>query len=123
MTPRGVTMGNDGATAAVEQQDTRVSAALRRTVLIADERPADRQRLAEIVAGLGHRPSVYELEDAAASISDSFQPDVAFIGYAENADRALAVIGAIAHVGICPVVAMLPEHDGYFIRAAAARGA
>src|SRR4051794_15481972 len=118
MTPRRAAVGNDRAVAAVGHEDTRVAAALRRTVLIADERPADRQRLAEIVAGLGHRPSVYEPEDAAASISDSFQPDVAFIGYAENADRALAVIGAIAHVGICPVVAMLPEHDGDFIRAA-----
>src|SRR4051794_24547347 len=116
-------MGNDGAIAAVEQQDMRVPAALRRTVLIADERAADRQRLAEIVAGLGHRPSVYPPGEAVASVSDSFQPDVAFVGYAEDPDRATSLIGAMAHLGVCPVIAILPVHDGDYIRAAAVRGA
>jgi len=116
-------MGKHGAIAAVEHEDTRVPAQLRRTVLIADERAADGQRLAEVVAGLGHRPSVQALANAVASVSESFQPDVAFIGYAEDPDPALTVIGAVAHLGVCPVIAVLPKHDGDYIRAAAARGA
>lgn len=116
-------MGKHDAIAAVERQATGVPAALRRSVLIADERAVDRQRLADIVASLGHRPSVHAPEDAVANLANSFPPDVAFIGYAENPDRALALIGAMSHVGVCPVIAMLPEHDGDYIRAAAARGA
>lgn len=116
-------MGDDRAIAAVESEHARAAAALRRTVLIADERAADRQRLAEIVAALGHRPSVYAPEDAVASVSDSFRPGVAFVGYADNADAGLALIGAMAHVGVCPVVAVLPVHNPEYIRAAAARGA
>jgi response regulator NasT len=116
-------VGKHDAIAAVEQEETPVPTALPRTVLIVDERAGDRQRLAEIVASLGYRPSVHAPEDAVASVSDSFRPEVAFVGYAAHPDHALALIGAMAHLGVCPVIAILPEHDGDYIRAAAARGA
>jgi AmiR/NasT family two-component response regulator len=94
-----------------------------RRVLIAHDRHARLDPLADVVAKLGHDVVVRQLEAAdVADVMAREHPEVVLIGFGSSSERALALISAFVHDASCPVIALLPDHDPDLIRATARSG-
>jgi response regulator NasT len=92
-------------------------------VLIANERPDRLERVASIVAGLGHEVIARELDvTEVGQVTRQEQPDVALVGLGASSEHALEHISKIVHEAACPVIALLEARDAAFIREAAKRG-
>jgi AmiR/NasT family two-component response regulator len=78
---------------------------------------------ASLLESLGYQLLTEEIAvaDAGSAIART-RPDVALVGPGRDAGQALELISAIAHVAICPVIAVLPAHDAAWIEQAAGRG-
>ncbi len=92
-------------------------------VLIANERADRLERVATIVAGLGHEVIARELEvtDVGRATREE-HPDVALVGLGSSSEHALELISRIVHEAACPVIALLEARDPTFVREAAKRG-
>jgi AmiR/NasT family two-component response regulator len=94
-----------------------------RRVLIAHDRHARIDPLADVVAKLGHDVVVRQLEAAdVADVTARERPDVVLIGFGSSAERALELVAAFVHDASCPVIALLPDDDPDLIRATARSG-
>jgi AmiR/NasT family two-component response regulator len=95
----------------------------RRVLIVAHERHARLDPLADVVAKLGHDAVVRRLE--AADVADVIareHPEVVLIGFGSSSERALELIAAFVHDASCPVIALLPDDDPDLIRATARSG-
>jgi AmiR/NasT family two-component response regulator len=95
-----------------------------RRVLIAHERHARFDRLADVVARLGHDALVRRTMapgDVADAISEA-HPDVVLVGFGSSSERALELVSAFVRDASCPVIALLADHDPDVIRETARRG-
>ena len=93
-----------------------------RVAIIEDTRPL-REGLSILIGGTPGFECTAKfatMEEALAQIGLA-APDVALVGYANEAEQALAVIGTHAGRGAYPVLAVLPGHDADFTRSAAAQ--
>src|SRR5581483_2690768 len=92
-------------------------------VLIANERADRLERVAVIVAGLGHEVVARELEVAeVGQVTQEKRPDVALVGLGASSEHALELISRIVHEAACPVVTLLEARDSAFVHEAAKRG-
>jgi len=92
-------------------------------VLIANERADRLERVAMIVAGLGHEVIARELEvTEVGQVTREERPDVALVGLGASSDHALELIKRIVHEAACPVITLLEARDSAFIHEAAKRG-
>jgi AmiR/NasT family two-component response regulator len=94
-----------------------------RRVLIAHDRHARIDLLADVVAKLGHDVVVRQLE--AADVADVIareRPEVVLIGFGSSSEGALELVSVFVHDASCPVIALLPDHDPDLIRATARSG-
>ncbi|MGH3049168.1 MAG: ANTAR domain-containing response regulator [Gaiellaceae bacterium] len=92
-------------------------------VLIANEKRERLERLAQVVAGIGHEViarEIYVKEVAAATARE--QPDVALVGLGSSSEHALELISEIVREAACPVIALLPGQDPKYVNEAATRG-
>ncbi len=93
------------------------------SVLIADERQDRLERLAGLVAGLGHEVVASEIEIRKAGAATARErPDVALVVLGPSSEHALELIDEIVHEAACPVIALLSEKDPAYVREAARRG-
>jgi response regulator NasT len=93
-------------------------------VLIANERPDRLERVALIVAGLGHEVIARELEvTEVGQVTREERPDVALVGLGASSEHALELISRIVHEAACPVITLLEARDSSFVHEAASRGA
>ena len=89
-------------------------------VLIANERL---ERLAPVVAGLGHEVIAQEISPAeVGAVTARERPDVALVGLGVDSQHALDLIGEIVREASCPVIAVLSAKNPAYIREAAKRG-
>jgi AmiR/NasT family two-component response regulator len=94
-----------------------------RRVLIAHDRHARIDPLADVVAKLGDEVVVRQLEAAdVADVTARERPDVVLIGFGSSSERALELVSAFVHDALCPVIALLPDDDPDLIRATARSG-
>jgi AmiR/NasT family two-component response regulator len=94
-----------------------------RRVLIAHERHAHFDLLANVIAGLGHDAVVRQLD--AVAVGDAIaqeHPEVILVGFGANAERALELVSAFIRDATCPVIALLADNDPDLIRETARRG-
>ena len=92
-------------------------------VLIANEKLERLERLAPVVAGLGHEVIAQEISAAeVGAVTAQERPDVALVGLGLDSQHALDLIGEIVHEATCPVIAVLSAKDPAYIREAAKRG-
>jgi AmiR/NasT family two-component response regulator len=94
-----------------------------RRVLIAHERHAHFDLLANVIAGLGHDAVVRQLD--AADVADTIaleNPEVVLVGFASSSERALELVSAFVRDAPCPVIALLADDDPDLIRETARRG-
>ena len=92
-------------------------------ILIANERKDRLERIAEIVAGLGHEVISRELEVAdVAAATEREHPDLAFVGLGISGEHALDMISEIVREASCPVIALLESDDPTWVNEAAKRG-
>jgi AmiR/NasT family two-component response regulator len=92
-------------------------------VLIANERPERLERVALIVAGLGHEVIARELEvTEVGQVTREERPDVALVGLGASSEHALELISRIVHEAACPVITLLEAGDSGFVHEAAKRG-
>jgi response regulator NasT len=92
-------------------------------VLIANEKLERLERLAPVVAGLGHEVIAQEISAAeVGAVTARERPDVALVGLGLDSQHALDLIGEIVHEATCPVIAVLSAKDPAYIREAAKRG-
>jgi response regulator NasT len=92
-------------------------------VLIANERADRLERVAAIVAGLGHEVIARELEVTdVGQATRTEHPDVALVGLGSSTEHALQLISHIVHEAACPVIALLEARDPTFVHNAAKRG-
>ena len=92
-------------------------------VLIANERPDRLERVALIVAGLGHEVIARELEvTEVGQVTREERPDVALVGLGASSEHALELISRIVHEAACPVITLLEARDSSFVHEAASRG-
>ncbi len=92
-------------------------------VLIANEKLERLERLAPVVAGLGHEVIAQEISAAeVGAVTARERPDVALVGLGLDSQHALDLIGEIVHEATCPVIAVLSAKDPTYIREAAKRG-
>jgi two-component system, response regulator / RNA-binding antiterminator len=92
-------------------------------VLIANERADRLERVATIVAGLGHEVIARELEvNEVGQATREERPDVALVGLGASSDHALELISRIVSEAACPVIALLEARDSTFVHEAARRG-
>ena len=93
------------------------------SVLIADERQDRLERIARLVAGLGHEVVASEIEIRKAGAATARErPDVALVVLGPSSEHALELIDEIVHEAACPVIALLSEKDPAYVREAARRG-
>jgi AmiR/NasT family two-component response regulator len=77
-------------------------------VLIANERPDRLERVAVIVAGLGHEVIARQLEvSEVGQVTREERPDVALVGLGASSEHALELISKIVHEAACPVITLL----------------
>ena len=93
------------------------------SVLIANERRDEHDRLAEVVASLGHvaldgGPQIDEVAEATAAQ----RPDVALVGLGDDPQDALSLISQLVRQAACPVIAILHSNEPGFVGEAAKRG-
>lgn len=92
-------------------------------VLIANEKRARLELLAQIVAGLGHEVIAREIDVAeVGAVTARERPDVALVGLGLSSEHALQLISEIVHEAFCPVIALLASPDPAYIHQAARRG-
>jgi len=92
-------------------------------VLIANERADRLERVATIVAGLGHKVIARELEvTEVGQVTREERPDVALVGLGTSSEHALERISQIVHEAACPVITLLEARDSAFVHEAAKRG-
>ena len=92
-------------------------------VLIANERADRLERVATIVADLGHEVIARELEvDEVGQVTREERPDVALVGLGSSSEHALELISRIVHEAACPVITLLEARDATFVHEAARRG-
>ncbi|HEY2787870.1 MAG TPA: ANTAR domain-containing protein [Gaiellales bacterium] len=92
-------------------------------VLIANEKLERLERLAPVVAELGHEVIAQEISAAeVGAVTARERPDVALVGLGLDSQHALDLIGEIVHEATCPVIAVLSARDPAYIREAARRG-
>jgi AmiR/NasT family two-component response regulator len=94
-----------------------------RRVLIAHERHAHVDLLADVIAGLGHDAVVRQLD--AAAVGDAIaheHPEVVLVGFGASSERALELVSAFVRSASCPVIALLADDDPDLIRETARRG-
>jgi response regulator NasT len=92
-------------------------------VLIANERPDRLERVAVIVAGLGHEVIARQLEvSEVGQVTREERPDVALVGLGASSEHALELISKIVHEAACPVITLLEARDSAFVHEAAKRG-
>src|ERR1700674_3210559 len=92
-------------------------------VLIANERPDRLERVALIVAGLGHEVIARQLEvTEVGQVTREERPDVALVGLGASSEHALELIKRIVHEAACPVITLLEARDSAFVHEAAKRG-
>jgi len=106
-----------------ERRSSGVNDRRRLRVLIAAENAEELDVLARFVADIGHDVVVRETD--AQTVCDAMvskHPDVALVGLGVASEHALELIGGIVHEATCPVIALMPNHDAAYIRAAAIRG-
>jgi AmiR/NasT family two-component response regulator len=92
-------------------------------VLIANEKRARLELLAQVVSGLGHEVIAREIhvkEVGAVTVRE--RPDVALVGLGLHSDHALELISEIVREASCPVIALLSAKDPAYVREAAKRG-
>jgi AmiR/NasT family two-component response regulator len=92
-------------------------------VLVANERQDRAEKVAAIIARLGHEvigPAIEVTEVGSETARE--QPDVAFVGLGDSSEHALELIEEIVHEAACPVVALLHAPDAGFVVEAAKRG-
>jgi AmiR/NasT family two-component response regulator len=94
-----------------------------RRVLIAHDRHARFDRLADVVARLGHDPVVAQIDsgDAADAMARE-HPEIVLVGYGSGSERGLELVSAFVHEASCPVIAVLADEDADLIRETARRG-
>jgi AmiR/NasT family two-component response regulator len=94
-----------------------------RRVLIAHERHARFDVLADLVARLGHDAVVRQLEAAdVVDIVAQEHPEVVLVGFASGSERALELVSAFVRNGACPVIGVVAADDPDLIRETARRG-
>jgi AmiR/NasT family two-component response regulator len=94
-----------------------------RRVLIAHQRHARFDMLANVVARLGHDAVVRPLEAAdVAGVVAREQPEVVLVGFASSSEHALELVSAFVRDASCPVIALLSDDDPDLIRETARRG-
>ena len=94
-----------------------------RRVLIAHDRHARLDPVADVVARLGHDALVRQL--GAADVAEAIareRPEVVLVGFGSTRERALELVSAFVHDASCPVIALLPDDDPDLIRATARSG-
>jgi len=92
-------------------------------VLIANERPDRLERVAVIVAGLGHEVIARQLEvSEVGQVTREERPGVALVGLGASSEHALELISRIVHEAACPVITLLEARDSAFVHEAAKRG-
>ena len=94
-----------------------------RRVLIARDRHARPDPVADVVARLGHDAVVRQL--GPADVADAIareHPEVVLVGFGSSAERALELVSRFVHDASCPVIALLPDDDPDLIRETARRG-
>jgi AmiR/NasT family two-component response regulator len=94
-----------------------------RRVLIAHDRHARLDRLADLVARLGHDAVVAQIDtrDAAAAMAQE-HPEIVLVGFGSGSQRGLELVSAFVHEASCPVIAVLADEDADLIRETARRG-
>lgn len=92
-------------------------------ILIANERRDRLERIAKVVAELGHDVIARELEvTEVAAATEREQPDLAFVGLGVSSEHALELISEIVREASCPVIALLEAEDPVWVNLAAKRG-
>jgi AmiR/NasT family two-component response regulator len=94
-----------------------------RRVLIARDRHARLDPVADVVARLGHDAVVRQL--GAADVADAIareHPEVVLVGFGPSPERSLELVSAFVHDASCPVIALLADDDPDLIRETARRG-
>ena len=92
-------------------------------ILIANERRDRLERIAEVVADLGHEVIARELEvSEVAAATEREHPDLAFVGLGVSSEHALELISEIVREASCPVIALLEAEDPAWVNLAARRG-
>jgi AmiR/NasT family two-component response regulator len=99
------------------------TAALRTRVLIANDRPARIELIAEALAKLGHEPIVRDASATDVVPPAQAPPDVALVGRRGPDRPTLELVTRLVHEGSCPVVALLPSRDPEYVAKAARAGA
>jgi AmiR/NasT family two-component response regulator len=97
--------------------------ALRTRVLIANDRPARIDLIAEALTRRGHEPIVGDASPEAPGPPGQVAPDVALVGRHGPDRPTLELVTRLVHEGSCPVVALLPERDPEYVANAARAGA
>jgi AmiR/NasT family two-component response regulator len=81
-------------------------------VLIANERADRLDRIAKIVADLGHDVIARQLEvTAVGRVTREERPDVALVGLGGSREHALDLISQIVHEAACPLIALRDTDD------------
>jgi response regulator NasT len=92
-------------------------------VLIANQRHDRLERLAKVVAGLGHEVVAREIDvTAIAAVTAAEQPDVALVGIGLDSEHSLQLISEIVREASCPVIALLVTKNQKYVQEAARRG-
>jgi response regulator NasT len=94
-----------------------------RRVLIARDRHARLDPVADVVARLGHDAVVRQL--GAADVADAIaseHPEVVLVGFGSSSEGLLELVSAFVNEASCPVIALLGDDDPDLIREAARRG-
>ena len=92
-------------------------------VLIANEKRERLERVAGVVAALGHEVIAREIyvKDVGTATARE-RPDVALVGLGLNSEHALELISEIVREAACPVIALLSSKNPAYITEAAKRG-
>jgi response regulator NasT len=92
-------------------------------VLIANEKRARLELLAQVVIGIGHDVIARETNvKEVAALTAREHADVALVGLGESSEHALELISEIVRAASCPVVAILNTDDPAYVHQAAKRG-
>jgi AmiR/NasT family two-component response regulator len=91
--------------------------------LIANEKRARLELVAQVVIGLGHDVIAREIDVKEVGAATAREhPDVALVGLGSSSEHALELISEIVREASCPVIALLQAGDPAYIHEAAKRG-
>ena len=92
-------------------------------VLIANEKRARLDLLAQVVVSLGHEVIAREIYvKEVGPVTARERPDLALVGLGSSSEHALELIGEIVREAACPVIAVLEQSDPAYVDEAATRG-